>query len=84
MGNDKYNEEYEEERPFLDQLTDFIDVVGKHGIGVALVAMSALYIFFYHPFTGIWELGIGYAVAIPSLCFGCWLEYRKLAKKGKI
>lgn len=83
MSNGK-KKVYGEERPIIDQLTDFIDVVGKHGIGVALVAMSALYIFFYHPFTDPLQIIIGYIIAIPALIFGCWLEYKKLAKKGEI
>ena len=35
--NKKSNEEEIEQKPFLVQLTEFIDVVGKHGIGVTMV-----------------------------------------------
>lgn len=66
------------EKSFLEQLTEFIDVVGKHGIGVALVAMSTLYIFFVHPEGMTWQAILGYFAAFPSLAFGCYIEYKKI------
>lgn len=70
-----------QEKSFLEQLTEFIDVVGKHGIGVALVAMSSLYILFIHPQNTDWQSILGYIAAFPSLVFGCYLEYKKLFSK---
>lgn len=76
--NKKSNEEEIEQKPFLVQLTEFIDVVGKHGIGVTMVGMGLLFVLFMHPNTNSWQNIIAYIVAIPSIMFGTYIEYIKI------
>jgi len=69
----------EEIKPFLVQLTEFIDVVGKYGIGVAMVGMSLLYILFVGPSQKMSiNVGLAYVVAFGSLIFGSYVEFMKL------
>ena len=67
-----------EGKPFLEQLTEFIDVVGKHGVGVAMVALCLLFVLFMHPESNSWQNVVAYIVAIPAIIFGAYIEYRKL------
>jgi hypothetical protein len=67
-----------EDKPFLEQLTEFIDVVGKHGVGVTMVALCLLFVLFMHHESNSWQNIVAYIVAIPAIIFGAYIEYRKL------
>lgn len=70
-----------EQKPFLVQLTEFLDVVGKHGIGVAMVGMGMLYVLFIHPESNSWQNIVAYSIAVPAIIFGAYMEYRKISKE---
>jgi len=83
MSNKRYNkrrstQDEPEGKPFLEQLTEFLDVVGKHGIGVAMVGLGLLFVLFIHPESNSWQNIVAYVVAIPAIVFGAYIEYRKL------
>ncbi|MCK4808430.1 MAG: hypothetical protein KAS90_02295 [Candidatus Aenigmarchaeota archaeon] len=67
-----------EGKPFLEQLTEFLDVAGKHGIGVTMVVLSLLFVLFIHPESNSWQNIVAYIVAIPAIIFGGYVEYKKL------
>ena len=67
-----------EGKSFLEQLTEFLDVVGKHGVGVTMVGLGLLFILFIHPDSNSWQNIIAYIVAVAATIFGAYIEYRKL------
>ena len=78
----KRRDEEVEQKPFLVQLTEFLDVIGKHGIGVAMVGMGLLFVLFMHPESNSWQNITAYVVAIPAIIFGAFVEYKKLTKQN--
>jgi len=59
-------------------LGNILEIVGRNGVGVAMVVMGLLFILFIHPVDNSWQNMVAYIAAAFALLFGAYIVWMKI------